>query len=378
MIPHLYIHVPFCTSKCHYCAFYSETGTGKSIIAEYPALLQQELMLRTDVFSTLNPRTVYMGGGTPSLLGADGFHKLAGLLKGTMKFDQLEEWSVEINPASATPDLFTAMRQCGINRLTFGAQSFNNSVLKTINRIHNAQCTIDSVKLARKCGFDNIGIDLIAGLPGVNSTIWLEDLQSALSLNPQHLSVYSLSVEQGTKLAEMVNNGLPVADVDEQFERLHEAEDILTKAGFMRYEISNYALPGYECRHNLGVWRGDDYLGLGPAAASRIEMNRMENNPDLKLWREALLQNNLPPHTYESMSEEDDALQRVLFRLRLQEGFNPEESIKKYSLLRKKEISWQKALNRMTENGALEQQNGRWSLTERGREVCDYVIRELM
>ena len=378
MIPNLYIHIPFCTSKCHYCAFYSETDIERCVIAEYPSLLQKELILRREGCVQLAPKTIYMGGGTPSLLGADGFLKLRDLLNETVSFDKLEEWSVEINPASATAELFEAMLDCGVNRLTFGAQSFNNTVLDTINRVHNAQCTTESVKLARSCGFKNIGIDLIAGLPGADKSIWLKDLETALSLNPQHLSIYQLSVDPGTKLKKMVDNSLDLADIDQQFERLNEAEETLTTAGFIRYEISNYALPGYECRHNLGVWRGEDYLGIGPAAASRIGLKRLENKPDFNKWMKNLHNQELPPHSCESLTQEDDALQRVLFRLRLQEGFSPEVCIEEYPFLSAKAPNWEKSLRNMAQNGALTEKNGLWSLTERGREICDYVIRELL
>lgn len=378
MAPHLYIHVPFCISKCHYCAFYSKTGVEKSVVAKYPTLLQKELMLRRRGLSGLKPRTIYMGGGTPSLLGADGCRQLTELLKETIQFDQLEEWSVEINPATATAELFETMLKCGVNRLTFGAQSFDDGVLYSINRAHTAQCTTECIKLARSCGFDNTGIDLIAGLPCTDREIWRKDLETALSINPRHLSIYALSLEPETKLKEMVDNGLAVADIDEQFDRLHEAEEILTKSGFMRYEISNYALPGYECRHNLGIWRGEDYLGIGPAAASRIDLKRLENKPNFNQWMNNLSKNELPPHTCEELTPEDDALQRVIFRIRLQEGFNPEQSIKTYTTLTKHRKSWQKTLGKLQANGALEQKNYTWTLTERGLEVCDYVIRELM
>jgi oxygen-independent coproporphyrinogen-3 oxidase len=377
MIPHIYIHIPFCTSKCDYCGFYSETVITPKVIQSYPKLLLQELRLRVRD-ETLQPQTIYLGGGTPSLLGDRGFMSLTGLLRDFLDLNRVEEWSVELNPASVTPELLESLLDGGINRLTFGAQSFENAVLKNINRAHIAEKTINGIKAARKAGFTNIGIDLIAGLPGTDHAIWQRDINKALELNPTHLSVYCLSIEPGTPLQKRVCKGLKLPDDKEQLNRLLEAEEKLTEAGFTRYEISNYALPGYECRHNRGIWRGNDYLGIGPAAASRIGQNRIENNPDLKEYIKALSNNIPPPCTEELLSRMDDAEERVLFALRLKEGFSPELSARRFPQLRSRVAEWEQTLTRLTAGGFVENTGNRSRLTARGREICDSVIRELI
>jgi oxygen-independent coproporphyrinogen-3 oxidase len=193
--------------------------------------------------------------------------------------------------------------------------------------------------MAGDTGFDNTGIDLIAGLPGVSPDEWLQTLECAVSLGLKHLSVYALSLEPGTLLSQRASQGLTIPDDDAQLAALEQAERVLSPAGFVRYELSNYALPGFECRHNLGVWRGNDYLGLGPAAASRIGYRRWTNTEDLADYIEALAENREPPRTREQLSAGDDAVER---------------------------------------RGIAERGGRRWRLTERGREVCDAAIRELL
>jgi len=378
MIPHLYIHIPFCSSKCGYCAFYSETGVESSVITLYPAQLGRELSLRVNECDEIRPMTIYTGGGTPSLLGPNGFRNLNRILRDIISFGDLAEWSVELNPASTTPQLLETIISLGVNRITFGAQSFDNSILNTIGRAHYALDTINAVNAARSAGFTNLGVDLIAGLPGSDTDTWKIDLDTAIQLSPQHISVYSLSIESGTKLETMKNNGLQVPGDEEQLERLSEASTRLAGAGFTRYEISNYSLPGYECKHNLGIWKGNDYLGIGPAAASRIGNMRYENNASLREWIDAIEKALIPPGTIEALSNGDDAMERTLFQLRLQEGFSPEESAGKYPILQKMLPLWREELAMLEKSGAVTFRNGRWSLTPRGMEICDYVIREML
>ena len=378
MIEHLYIHVPFCSSKCDYCAFYSETGFSRNSVAEYPDDLQRELVQLTREHRTVLPRTIYIGGGTPSLLGAKGFRRLAGVLRDNLDLQHLEEWSVELNPVSTSRALLQTMRAAGVNRVTFGAQSFDNGILRTLGRAHAGACTSVAVSMARDTGFNAIGIDLIAAPPGSDEAKWRVDIEATVALNPRHISVYALSIEPGTALAEKVAAGVTLPDEEEQLDRLRQAEETLAGYGFIRYEISNYARPGFECRHNLAIWKGGDYLGLGPSASSRIGVLRTENKASLTEWREALLGGRTPPRGREKLSVEDDALQRTLFRLRLEEGFNPAECARAYPVLASRLTAWERRLGQLRDLGITAHREGRWVLTGRGREICDSVIRELM
>ena len=381
MIPHLYIHIPFCTSKCHYCGFYSETGVAEGAINEYPALLLKEFKLRAAMIPggmDFQPQTIYIGGGTPSLLGAEGFVALTDALHDMIDISRLTEWSVEVNPASATPELFDDMLSAGVTRTTFGVQSFNKDVLTLVNRVHTAEQVSESVQSAKRAGFQNIGIDLIAGLPGISADGWQRDLQLTLELEPKHISVYNLSVEPQTELFRMIQRGISIPNEKQQLNLLSCAEEILSKHDFNRYEISNCAKPGYECLHNLGIWRGCDYLGLGPSAASRIERGRIENLPDLNSYIENIQNNSLPPQHSETLNKNDDAVERALFALRLKDGFSPAECIKKFGVAPERAEVWKVNLKKLASYGAVERGGRGWRLTKRGYEVCDFVIRELI
>ena len=380
MPEHLYVHVPFCDGKCHYCGFYSVMAEPR-LTSLYSGLPACELVQALDAHPLATReavRTVYMGGGTPALLGADGLRRLAESIAEILPLDAVDEWTVELNPASVTAPLLAALRDIGVNRISIGVQSFDDATLARIGRRHTAQTALRAIRLAQDAGFANTGIDLIAGLPDVSQAEWRQTLERAVSLNLVHLSVYALSLEPGTVLSRQAAAGdLQIPNDDAQLAALAQAEGVLTQAGFVRYEISNYALPGFECRHNLGVWRGNDFLGLGPAAASRIGHRRWTNAEDLADYIEALAEAREPPRTDEKLDETDDAMERVVFALRLSEGLDPFEDVKRFPALRDRAEIWEERLERLTRQGITERGGRRWRLTARGREVCDAVIREL-
>lgn len=380
MAEHLYIHVPFCDGKCHYCGFYS-VMVSPQLTSLFRTLPAQELarLLSDHPQAAAGPlRTVYFGGGTPALLGDDGLKALKESLSALLPFDAIEEWTVELNPASVSPSLFRTLQTLGVNRISIGVQSFSDSTLARVGRRHTAAAALRAVRLAQDAGFDNTGIDLIAGLPGVSSAEWRETLDRAASLGLKHLSVYALSLEPGSRLAQQVEAGLSLPDEQEQLDALSQAENLLAQAGFARYEISNYALPGYACRHNLGVWRGNDYIGLGPAAASRLGLRRWTNSEDLADYMGALKENRSPPRKDEMLTEADDAVERAVYALRLSEGLDPLLAAERFPALRELIDRWDERLARLASQGVTEQDGRSWRLTARGREVCDAAIRELL
>ena len=378
----LYVHFPFCLSKCRYCALYSvAAGGGDGIVADYPPLFGREYALR---FAPAPASTVYFGGGTPSLLGADGLVRTADALRRAgVDFSDVREWTVELNPAPAlvSPGLFAALRAMGANRLSFGVQSLDDAVLAAMGRRHSAADAAAAVALARRCGFDNVGIDLIAGFPGCGDATWRDTVARAAALDVRHVSVYGLIVEPGTPLAAAIADGrLPPPDDDCVMDALALAEDLLKAAGFVRYEISNYALPGCECLHNSACWRGEDYVGIGPAAASRVALARRTNAPDVAAWRAALAQGVLPPASNdEALSPAGDAEERFVYGLRTAEGVSPAEFVDRLPSARPLAAGWTAALERLAREGiAFEARPGRWRLTRRGFEVADSAIMELL
>ena len=444
---HLYLHVPFCRSKCDYCAFYSVTDAAAATRAAYPGLLLREIdlhlqaarlpppahppspappappclrasvrenncplplptatsfrppsphkskitNLKSQILLSPPPQaaagtiaTLYTGGGTPGLLGIEGFRRLADGLRARSLLADIAEWTVELNPASTTSPLLDTLRAAGVTRLSFGAQCFEDAILRRIGRRHTAAATRRALAAARRAGFDNLGLDLIAGLPGMTPAAWRATLRQALDLGCAHLSVYGLGLEPGTRLQAAAQAGmLTLPDTDAQMDALAEAETILAAGGFTRYEISNYARPGMACRHNLAVWRGEDYLGLGPAAASRIGRRRWTNLSDLSAYTQALEADTLPPRSdFDELDAEADALERFAFGVRLGEGISPAAAARARPVLAPRVAEWEACLTRLAAQGITEEVPGtsdrRWRLTPRGSEVTDAVIRDLL
>jgi len=379
MPSHLYIHVPFCDGKCHYCGFYSVVAA-PSLTALYSGLPACELdrLLETQPSVQNDPvRTVYIGGGTPAMVGSDGLKRLADTVSTRLSFNAVEEWTVELNPATVTPVLLKTLATIGVNRISIGVQSFNDAVLAQIGRRHTAAAATRAIRMAQDAGFSNTGIDLIAGLPGVTQGMWQTTLEHAASLGLRHLSVYALSVEPGTRLAAQVAEGLVLPDDEAQLATLSQAEQFLGLSGFERYEVSNYALPGYACKHNVGIWRGNDYIGLGPAAASRLGRLRWTNSEDVSDYIESLTHQRALSDAKEMRSEMDDAVERVIFALRLSEGIDPFATAQRFPILKDRATLWERRLEGLAHQGIIERIGRRWRLSSRGREVCDAVLREL-
>ena len=323
-------------------------------------------------------RATYLGGGTPSLLGSDGLSRMVEAVRAVAPLEELEEFTVEVNPADADPRLFETLSRMGVTRHSFGAQSFDDAVLREMGRRHDAAQILTALREAREAGFADVGIDLIAGWPGVGESAWRTTLEQAVSLDLCHVSVYALTLEPGTRLAKRVADGaVELPGETETMDALVQAQACLEEAGFIRYEISNYAKPGFACRHNLAVWRGEDYLGLGPSAASRIGRLRWTNRPDRHRY-EKLFAGQRFAETRETRSEEEDALERVLFRLRLAEGIDVDTAVSEYPVLACRYDRWRDVFEGLARQGIVGGiGKSRWRLTPRGFEVCDAVLREL-
>lgn len=371
----LYVHVPFCDGKCDYCAFYSVPWRADAV-DDWLTALRQEYRLAVEQWGPLAPDTVYFGGGTPTLLAAPQLDRLLDLLRGW----QGTEWTVEANPGSLTTDKLRLLREAGVNRISLGAQSLNDRVLAFLGRRHTAADIRLAAEAIRKAGFENWGLDLMACVPGVDRSLWQQTLHQALALEPQHVSVYALTSEEGSGLAARITTrAVSLLDDDDQLTMLADAEHRLSQAGFARYEISNYARPGYACRHHQACWRGRNYLGLGCAAASRIGPRRWSNRPDLTGYIQALRTGHLPPRDEETLSAITDAAERLVFGLRMAEGICLEAIIKTTGLTGSPVAdTWRSTLGHLAADGLLTYAEGHWRLTARGRDLADHVAVELM
>lgn len=282
----LYVHVPFCVRKCTYCAFYSRAAPDPALVDAWLQGIAREADAAPDGFA---PSTVFVGGGTPTALPESAFARLLDLVASRWGGPGILEWTVEANPGTLTPAKLHLMREAGVTRLSLGAQSFSPDALAALGRIHTPGQIRDAVAMARDAGIQNLSLDLMYGWPAPTVRDALDglraDIDSALALAPDHLSAYCLEIEPGTPLATRRDAGEAVAAPPAL---QHRAYDLirrrLTAAGYVHYELSNFALPGRECRHNLLYWTGGSYIGLGPAAHSHWNGERRSNTPILPAW----------------------------------------------------------------------------------------------
>lgn len=371
----LYLHVPFCRSRCHFCAFTLQIHR-EDRVRRYLDSLSREIRLHAELQSLCGRRldTVYFGGGTPTTLEAA---QLTGILQqvcDSFGLNEGAEISVEAHPDTVTVDSLRQLAEAGFTRISFGAQSMDDEELLQIGRRTSGGRTQAAVRMAREAGFANINLDLIYGVPGQSLDGWLATLEDVLALDPAHVSCYALTVEEKTRLHLDVRRG----DALEPDPRLqNDMEDAaagrLGNAGFERYEISNYARPGRACRHNLLYWEGQDYLGLGPSAQSYLDGRRFGNTESVEDYDRTLEQGRLPIVESELLSTDRRTRERVVFGLRLIDGVEQ-------GLLRREppDGTWRQALDRLTERGLLEERAGRIRLTAEGRRYADSVAVELL
>ena len=372
---HVYVHVPFCDGKCSYCAFYSLLYT-PSQADRYITAIEQEISFANRYIAPLVPRTVYIGGGTPTVLDPRQLGHLLQVVKDAVPLAHLREWTVEANPGTLTAGKLGLLCDAGVNRISIGAQSFDDDVLRCIGRRHGVDDILRAVQFVGQSGIANWGLDLIACLPGVDDPTWGRTLDAALRLGPKHLSVYALSLEEGTRFHELLREGrLQPSDPDDELRVLDATEARLRHAGYVRYEISNFALPGYECAHNTAVWKGEDYIGFGPAASSRVGLERWTNKPDLPCYIESILSEAPPPSEDETLSPATDAAERLAFCFRLQDGVD----LRAYAMGRLDlEAAWEEALARLSGEGLARKEGDLWLLTPAGRSFADRVAAEIL
>jgi putative oxygen-independent coproporphyrinogen III oxidase len=371
----LYIHVPFCRSRCHFCAFYLQIYR-EDRAQDYLTALFREIQLHEEQ-QTLDDRrldTVYFGGGTPTALQSLALCEILSCVQAGFGLQPDAEITVEAHPETVTVDGLAQLNRAGFNRISFGVQSLDESELAGMGRVLLPDSTRTAVASAREAGFTNISLDLIFGISGQTLESWQSTLAQAIALNPTHLSCYALTVEEGTRLIVDIRRGdrsNPEAALQNAME--DEAVNQLTAAGFTRYEISNFCRPGYACRHNALYWKDGEYLGLGPSAQSYVSGVRFGNVEDLKGYQDMLARHCLPIAEREQLDPEQRHREALVFGLRLIEGI-PIESIHAHTLDADCEVKIALLLN----EGWLEETGGRIKLTAVGRRFADSIAVELL
>ena len=416
----LYIHIPFCVRKCAYCDFLS-FPSGEEERARYVERLTEEIEEAGAVSGDYVVTAIFLGGGTPSVLAPEQTKRILQAVKENFYVAEDAEITTEVNPGTADKEKLRAWKQAGINRLSFGLQSAENRELQLLGRIHTMEEFLESYQTAREAGFDNINIDLMSALPGQTVSSWEKTLRTVAALQPEHISAYSLIIEEGTPFYQLFGEdedkqeeqrrrkelGVPeLPDEDAERRMYYDTEQILKEAGYHRYEISNYAKPGYECRHNKGYWTGTEYLGLGLGASSYISIRRKDGS-DAKIsasgeegrqerWLERR-SNVRDFKTYLSFGREDfkagrqieerEALTEqarmeefMFLGLRLTEGISEAEFFRRFSCTL--EAVYGKVLDELGRQGLIEKYGREgaafWRLTKRGIDVSNYVLAEFL
>ena len=370
----LYIHVPFCHQRCHFCAFYLEIHHARAA-KEFLGSLMTELRLYGEqrLFGSEPLQSVYFGGGTPTTLTATQLATVLSAARETFGLEDAAEITVEAHPGSVTADTVSHLRKAGFTRMSFGAESMSQLELDRVGRPGSPMSTVQMVAAARQAGFTDLNLDLMYGLPGQTIESWASSLRRIVDLAPTHLSCYALTVEEGTALQTAIRRGtVPAPDETLQNEMEDLAEEILDEADFTRYEISNYCRPGFASRHNQLHWTGGDYLGLGPSAQSYVAGRRFGNVSDLSAYNASLRTGTLPVTASEQLTTADDACERLVFGLRLTEGITlGETGALAFSGLTGK-------VNELIGNDILERRGERVRLTARGRRYADTVAVALL
>lgn len=370
----IYIHIPFCRSKCDYCDFYSLAGRDDRM-DQYQKALLSHIKETAPLAQDFPVDTIYIGGGTPSYYGAKRLKELLGVVHKLYKVEKDAEVTVECNPDSVDVKSLKILRKAGVNRLSMGMQSAIACELERIHRIHTPQQVNEAATAARKAGFTNLSLDLIYGLPGQTMDSWKDTVEHALSLSPQHLSCYGLKVEEGTPLAARVAQGEVLPDDDQQADLYLWTVGRLERAGYPQYEISNFAKPGFASRHNLRYWLTQPYIGFGPGAHSDFGGRRYSFVRDLDAYIQGVLQGGDIIDESEIIPKRDRCGEYLMLRLRTVQGINEQEYRSTYFM---DFAPLQARLEQFRAQGWAEQTDGRWHFTPKGFLLSNQLIGDLL
>ena len=359
-IRHLYFHIPFCPKLCPYCSFYVETGSKNKTTRFLDALLRE--VERAQTAYELQPETIYFGGGTPSALTCEQLEYLLGGLRARLDLSKLREWTFEVNPATVRADKARVLHDAGVTRISLGVQSWDDALLKTLGRIHNAAQAESTFGVLREAGLANINVDLMFAVPGQTLAQWQATLDRTIALRPEHVSSYCLTYEEDTEYFRQLQLGTFRQDDDRDADLFETTIDTLTAGGFGHYEISNYARPGFESAHNFAYWRGADYLGFGPSAFSTVGLRRWQNVPDSAAYMQRVLEGESATHFTEELTPSTRAGEIAAFAMRTRDGMATD------ALAR-----WHTEMQKFHELGFLEDRGGRTILTRRGKLMADSV-----
>lgn len=376
----LYLHIPFCVKKCNYCDFLSAPAGEETRAAYVDALLEE--IRGFDEPEDYEVVTVFFGGGTPSILPGQAIFQIMEALREKFSFRKGAEITLEANPGTVDKEKLSFYKKAGINRLSFGLQSADAEELKKLGRIHTWEKFLESFQLAREAGFSNINVDLMSALPGQTKESWEKTLRQVLALQPEHISAYSLIIEEGTPFYQLYEKDVERRDAGEEPELIPSEEEeramyeatgrILKEQGYLHYEISNYAKPGRECCHNLGYWQRRDYLGFGLGASTLLNPVRYKNTEDL----EAYLGGDFSKKEFFVLTKDNQIEETMFLGLRVLEGVSKEQFREQFSC--ELRVVYRKELEKLEKEGLLEEEGDFVRLTSRGIDLSNPVLAEFL
>ncbi len=367
----LYLHIPFCRKKCHYCNFVIAPALSGASHDIFLTALEKEAEHYARRFADVVFETVYLGGGTPSTLGAGEFERLFHILKSHFRWKKEAELTCEINPGDGDREQALLLKKLGANRASLGAQSFREETLKRINRAHGAGEIESSFRHLREAGFKNINMDLILSLPGESWSMVCASLEQAVHLDPEHISLYELTIEDKTVFGRLHHEGkLDLPNEQEQFGMLSKARDFLKKSGYRHYELLNYAKPGFESQHNRLYWANEEYLGLGPGAYSYFDARRFRNSQSHEQYLDKISRNDWEACEEETLDEKKKDIESFLLALRLTDGADA-------GRFRSVIGDFNGEISSLCEKGLLVQEHDRVCLSAKGQFFAETVFTEL-
>lgn len=386
----LYIHIPFCVQKCVYCDFLSGPAT-RQRQQEYVAALSREIVWESAQYTDAVVKTIFFGGGTPSILQAEEIAEILDCLRKQYHIDANAEITLEMNPGTADQDKLLKLKRAGINRLSIGLQSADNAELKMLGRIHTYEDFLRTYHQARETDFSNINVDLMSALPGQHMENWVRTLEKVTALQPEHISAYSLIIEEGTPLYQNLDARASVPEEDEDRQMYQETKRLLAQQGYHRYEISNYAKPSYECRHNSiywqrGVWHTADFVGFGLGASSMVGDRRWENTKSMKRYLSVFQEQNRK--RYDSSAGERvkesavklsvmEQMEEFMFLgLRMMEGVSKREFAD--SFRQEMDEIYGEALQKWIQMGMMEKNGDAVMLTDAGIDVSNTILTDFV
>jgi putative oxygen-independent coproporphyrinogen III oxidase len=361
MIAHLYVHIPFCPKVCPYCSFYKEASGARKSRRFLDAVLAEaeRYALR------LMPQTIFFGGGTPTALSTLQLEYLIGGLRERINFSSVQEFTIEMNPATVSLEKADVLRRMGVDRVSMGVQSWDAGLLETLGRVHSVAQAQKSYETLRTAGFENINLDLMFGIPGQTREQWRSTLETTIALEPSHVSAYCLTYEEDTEYFLRMSRGQYSPDESLDSDLFEIAIDKLETAGFCQYEISNYSRPHCECRHNLAYWLGTDFIGLGPSAFSSVGLDRWKHVSDTTAYISAIEAGNDGVDFREALTQHTRQTEYVAFALRTDRGV-PSQL-----------LPASKA-EEFAAHGLLIREDDRWRLTRKGKLLADSVAEEFI